>query len=341
MSMASLLAWRTTCRDNFFTATVELRQSQSRLVARFFPSPKVLLRYLTRWGALIVGEAAASLVLHNPLLCHTTLEIAVGCLVFDPFIRCFAHFVPFGTHLISRTDAPAPPMFPALRHISRIAEFKLKSGLSIQVYESTTPSPCDVVCGSWTTALMNFVTESSFGCAYPRLTLNNKGVLCDERVGFTRWLDQTTHDRLRANGMTFSFYSPKWTEYSAGPYTSSSPSMTACGRTMYVCPSQARFFGDSGSLIVFLDGFLVNLDKLRSCCIAPYGTMTAWRISSKLTCEGRCIEDKSVVPPYVHTILIHFQDRPTSSPYDEYASPNTSSMTPSRSQLSFYRRHSF
>ena len=150
------------------------------------------------------------------------------------------------------------------------------------------------------------------------------------------------HDRLKANGMTFSYYSPKWTEYSTGPYASSSPLMTACGRTLYVCPSQGRFFGDSGSLIMFLDGFLVNLDNLRNRCVAPYGKMTAWRISSKQTCEGRCIEDKSVVPPYVHTILIHFQDRPISPPHDENASLTTSStMTPPRRRLFFYRRHSF
>ena len=322
--MASLLSWRATCRDNHLVATNEIRCSLYTLVARFFPEPRKFLRHLTRWGALVIGEAALSVILHDPRICNNTLEIAVGSLVFDPFIQRLANLIPFGTHLASLVEKPAPVSFPSLRHITRVAEFQLKSGLIVEVYQSNSATACDVVCGAWTTALMNFVTEFSLGCAYPRLTLNYKGTLCDGRTQSTRWRDQATHDHLKGVGFEFSHYSAAWSQYSMGPYASSVLCTVDCGRSLYVCPTQGRFFGDCGSLVLFLQGFLVDMSIIRDLYVAPYGIMSAWRIPSKQPCTSICVQDRSVIPPYVITILIQFVEDMTRVRYHTNDIPFTS-----------------
>ena len=303
-----------------------LRRLLYTMVARFFPEPPRFVRALTRWGGLIVGEAALSLILNSSSLpTGVTLELAVGNLIFDKFLEHVTRLIPFGSHVITCTDKPSPPSFPTLRHITRIAEFYLTTGHIIHVYESSSPSACDVVCGAWTTALMNFVTASSIGCAYPRLTLNFHGLLCDGRTNAKRWLDNGTYDRMRKIGFRFTVYGPTWPSFIPSPYSVSLPSSVGCGKSFHVCPFQGRYFGDSGSLVVFFDGFFVDLGELRDLSIAPYGVMTAWRIPTNGTCQGRCIEDRSVVPAFVISMIIQFfEDRITYVPFKKYAWSPTS-----------------
>lgn len=326
MPMSSLLAWRATCRDNYLLVTQRLRRLLYSMLAGFFPDPHRFIHTLTRWGGLIVGEAALCLILnYSSLPTGVTLELAVGNLVFDKFVEHITHLIPFGSHLVNCIDKPSPPSFPTLRHISRIAEFYLTSGQIVHIYESSTPSACDVVCGAWTTALMNFVTASSIGCAYPRLTLNFCGVLCDGRTNAKRWIDNGTYDRLRKLGFRFTAYGPTWPSFSTSPYSLSLPSSVGCGKLLHVCPSQARYFGDPGSLVVFFDGFFVDLGELRDLSIAPYGVMTAWRIPTNGICEGRCIEDESVLPAFVITMIIQFfEDQPSFVPFHTYSWSPTS-----------------
>lgn len=247
-------------------------------------------------------------ILYDPSIYETRFEIAVGNLVFETFVHRLNRLVPFDTHVTNRIEKPVPPPFPKLRRISRIAEFHLTSGLVIEVHESSTPSPCDVVCRSWTTALMNFVTEPSFGCAYPRLTLNYHAILCDGRVESKRELDYAAHDNLRARGLHSTSYSPQWPQYNLGLYTTRIPTPVGCGRSLYACPMQGRCFGDPGSLVVFFDGFHVNLPALRYTNVAPYVPMTAWRIPTKIMCQGRCLETDPVLPPLVISIIIQFME---------------------------------
>ena len=291
MSTTSLLAWRATCRDSYLVVTKRPRDLLSALIARFFIHPHRFIRDLTRWGVLLVGEAALSIILNDPSISDKTLELAVGNASFERFVWHLSKVLPLGTHVVNHIDKPSPPSFPYLRNITRIAEFYLTTGLVVHVYESSSASACDVICGAWTTALMNFVTVSSFGCAYPRLTLNFHGLLCDGRIEGRRWLDHITHDRLHKKGFLFRRYTSPQSNFLASPYAPSPPNPVGCGKTIYVCPFQARYFGDSGSLVVFFDGFFIDLDELRDLSVAPYGPMTAWRIPTDGTCDGHCIED--------------------------------------------------
>ena len=309
--MASLLAWRRTCRDAYLLATKELRRALHSLLARFIPRPVAFLRHLTRWGALVIGAAALSHILLDFSLCETNLELAVGNLVYEPFIRSLVRLLSVDTGNVAYVDEPTPPPFPVLRHITRIARFYLSSGRIITVYESTTGAACGVVCGEWTSALMNFVTESTLGCAYPRLTLNYRGIICDGRTHVRLGIDDATYGRLIAKGFELSPYSSAWASFSTGPYSVSVPSVGGCGKMLHVCPFHGRFFGDPGSLVIFFNGFFVDLDTLRDTCVAPYGLMMAWRIPTKGNCEGRCVEDESTLPALVTSILFRFtEERP-------------------------------
>ena len=112
--MASLLAWRRTCRDAYLLATKELRRTLHSLLARFIPQPIAFLRYLTRWGALVIGVAALSHILLDPSLCKKNLKLAVGNLIFEPFTRVLVRLLSVDTGNVVRIDRPTPQSFPFL-----------------------------------------------------------------------------------------------------------------------------------------------------------------------------------------------------------------------------------
>lgn len=321
--MVSLLAWRATCRANFIMVNDELRLSLEALAARFFPNPTTFLEMLVPWSGLVVGEAALSHVLRDPSICKTSLEIAIGNLYFHPFLDSLSRLLPYGTVLDTRVVKPTPHGFSFHRHINRVAEYRLMSGLFVIVYESCTPSACDVVSRYWTTALMNFVTARTLGCAYPRLTLNNLTLICDARSSSMDWADHAMARTLVRLGFQTDTHSLNWPLYAWGP-DSSPPTVEGCGRDLYVCPYQGRFFGDGGSLVVFQDGFRVDFKELQELSVAPYGPMVTWRLPSSGLCEGRCSIKDKVLPSYVVSMLSMFVDGSSGRPHLQLLMPAVS-----------------
>ena len=307
MTMPSLLTWRMSCHDAYLSVNQHLRSTLHCLLSRFVPNPAYFLQIIAPWGCLIVGEAALSHVLHDPSVCGASMELAIGNLYFQPFIDCLLRLLPYGTLLHSLKVAPAPPGFPFHRHITRYAEFRLTSGLFVVLYESSTPSACDIVSGYWTTALMNFVTGYTFGCAYPRLTFNHFYLVCDSRMASMVWWD---HDlALQLDHLNFlSDTRPLVSPVSSRGPSSDQPALDMCGKTTYVCPLQGRFFGDRGSLVLFYDGFCVDLDGLRELGVAPYGPMVMWRLPSTGTCDGDCLKKDKVMPPFIVSMLSLFAE---------------------------------
>ena len=118
MTMPSLLAWRATSYGNYLSASDEIRSSLYRLIARFFPSPRAVLDVMTPWGALVVGEAALSHVLHDPSVCDTRLEFAIGNLFYTPFVDRLARLLPDHA-MASRVDKNAPSNLSKQMKVSR------------------------------------------------------------------------------------------------------------------------------------------------------------------------------------------------------------------------------
>lgn len=179
MTITSLLAWCSTSRDNYIDVRNKLHSSLVILVAHFFPDPHTFLELLAPWGALIVGKAALSHMLQDLTVCRTLFEVAIGNLFFQPFVDSLARLFPPHSQLHTHLDKPSPQGFAFHHHITCMSEFHLVSGLVIVIYEFCTPSACDILSRSWTTALMNFVTGYTFGCAYPQLTFNKCTIICN------------------------------------------------------------------------------------------------------------------------------------------------------------------
>ena len=306
--MPTLLTWRMTCHDAHLSVNQHLRGTLHSLVSRFVPDPAYFLQLLAPWGCLIVGEAALSHILHDPSVCKGSMELAIGNLYFQPFIDCLLRLLPYGTLLHSLKVAPAPAGFPFHRHITRYAEFRLTSGLFVVLYESSTPLACDVISGYWTTALMNFVTGYTLGCAYPWLTLNRFSLICDSRTTSMAWWDYDMALRLDHLNFCTDTRPDVSSLASRRGLPSTLTGMDKCGKSMYICPWQGRFFGDLGSLVLFYDGFCVDLVELRDLGVAPYGPMVTWRLPSSGTCDGSCHQDGRVMPPFIISILSLFAE---------------------------------
>lgn len=306
MPMTSLLAWRSTSRDNYIQVADELRSSLVALAARFFPDPHDFLDSLSPCGALIVSDAALSQVLHDPSLCNASFELAVGSVYFQAFVDNLEQLFPVGSTLESRMDRRTSDGFAYHRHVTRISEFRLYPGLFVTVYESCTPSACDVVSGYWTTGLMNFVTAYTFGCAYPRLTLNHRALMCDTRIPWMGWSDYDMGRRMIAHGFETECYPHKWPLYAREPSSSACPEIRRCGRSLFVCPLQGRFFGDPGSLVVFYDGLSLDLEALRDLNVAPYGIMVTWRLPTSGSCGENCLENDPALPPFSVSLMTQF-----------------------------------
>lgn len=316
---------------------MELHGSLSRLVSRFFPDPRAFLDLMTPWQALIVGEAALSHVLRDPTLCRSTFEIAVANHRYQPFVDNMLRLLASDSLISSHGEKPVPEDFPFNRHISRITDVHLTSGLLVTVYESCTPTASDVICGSWTTALMNFVSAYSFGCAYPRLTLNRLALLCDTRANAMCSADHDVDRHLRNLGFRFDTRALAWPLHLPDQGSTTNHLVHGCGSDIYVCPLQGRYFGDVGSLIVYHDGLSVDLALLRHLQVAPYGRMVSWRLPSSGTCKGLCKMKGNVLPPLIVTTLSEFvDDRSTYSKIDAQSGSTASSVV-----LNVPRRYSF
>lgn len=307
--MISLLTWRRTCRGHYAAVSRELRRNRLDLLTRFLLDPDAFLNQLTLCGGMIVGEAALSYMLRDPDICFVTLEIAIGNTYFLCFTTLIRDLLEDDGSLQAAMLKTVPTDLAEQRNVSRVAEYRLRSGLVIIVYESATASACSVVAGMWTSALMNFVTEYTFGCAYPRLTLNLRGLLSGPRMETIGWTEFALISRLRQRGFDCRYSSSLWTSYEATGRPSGDLPLEGCGRMLYICPHQARYFGDPGSLVVVPDTLSVDPVFLRSRCIPPYGPMAAWRVSADSLCDSNCQEADPLLPPFALSMLSLFLDR--------------------------------
>ncbi|KAI1782578.1 hypothetical protein LXA43DRAFT_905393 [Ganoderma leucocontextum] len=313
--MPLLLAWRATCRDHYGDVATELRHSVLGLVSPFVPDPGALMSLTIRFGAIIIGEAALTYVLRdsNPTFVPSTLEISVGSIMFNSFMKDF-RLLPGATAVIESINLiPHPTPFVCQRQIKQTAEIRLRSGRHILIRESVSISPCSPLAGSWTSALMNFVTFHSFGCAYPRLTLFRRGLLCGVRGDVSSSWDEEIAERMEV----FSFkFGTSWSDLPPLEGTDRCPWVPGndgCGRSIYVCPNQGRYFGDAGSLVVLNDVLNISTDFLFARRVAPYGTMVAWRLPSQGLCEGQCDNADELLPPEAVILLLRMMKGQTNT----------------------------
>ena len=297
MDLASLISWRQTCIASYAHSTASLERTLLRLVNIFLTHPPALLRLVADFNAVIGGEVALAYVRREKAYRPRTLEIFAGRLQYDPLCRAILsspRLSPDITHsTVSMADYPV-----CTRHdIVETLEVHLRCGLSLYVRQSTTFSPVSPIARAICTAFMNFVTPHSFGCAYPRLTLHNRALLCDVGMRTVDVLDDAARTALIDLGIETAVHPSHWSEYRVwSPTPEDIASGNACWRSHFICPQQGRFFGDRGSFVDFISPLECGAKELRDIRAPPFGATIVWRLSSSYRCIMDCDGRDALLP---------------------------------------------
>ncbi|KAI0681619.1 hypothetical protein C8Q76DRAFT_637574 [Earliella scabrosa] len=281
------MLWRQVCRASRAQTTAALRRTLDNLLMRFLPTSRELLRLVTECHAFLGGEFALSFLLRDPRLQPNSLEVFTSDGWFHTFTD-YLKYSPFvSPHLKFRGIGLFIRPHSQIREVRRYASFLARSGREIRVYESDSLSALTPITRSWCTALVNYVTETSFGCAYPQLTLRRLAIVADMCLTGMSIEERQTMDAMLAAGFTFTFHLP---EYSGGTrdVEQYAPGLFPCLRAKYVCPDQGRYFGDVASLGAFIDPSTDNHRTAFQQSQAPYGLMAAWRMWTSGACSGGC-----------------------------------------------------
>ncbi|KAI0698762.1 hypothetical protein C8Q76DRAFT_802836 [Earliella scabrosa] len=178
LDLKSILAWQRTARAGCATGARALRSSLLRLLTPFVGNSDNFLHTLYNTRAVIAGELALAFMLRDPHFHFHFLQIYVPFLWYDKLITSLEAILHPSLERFS-SFARLPKL---LRHASSCAHFRLRSGLSVLVYQSSTSSALSPITSATCSALVNFVTPYSFGCGYPDLTLSRRAILADDSL---------------------------------------------------------------------------------------------------------------------------------------------------------------
>ena len=316
MDIASLVCWRQTCTANYAHAVASLERKLVRLVDSFLSYPTALLQVVSDFNAVIGGEVALAYIRRDVTIRPHSLEIFVGRLQYEGICRAILSDPLLSLDIVVATTVNADYMLCTQRDITRTLRLRLRSGLDMHIRRSSTLSPLSPIARAPCTAFMNFVTRESFGCAYPRLTLNNQALLCDIGMGVADHLDGAARDILVDIGIEAAVEPSHWPEYRLwSPTPSNVATSNACWRSHFICPEQGRFFGDRGSLVDFVSPLDCGAVQLRDRRAPPFGCTIVWRLSSSYQCVMSCEGRDRLLPNGVTSQAIMFvHDRFSTAP---------------------------
>ncbi|KAI0706468.1 hypothetical protein C8Q76DRAFT_630272 [Earliella scabrosa] len=303
--MRTLLKWRSICRGTCIAVTAELRRSLYRMLEKYIPCPRELLRVFTDCHAVIGGLFALAYILRDRSLCPSTLDVYTDSAWFQPVLE-YLSYSPFLSPYVYFDGVTVPPgPFKRHRNIRRRAYFITDSGKRLCVNESRVAGACSPIGSSWTTALMNFVTASTIACAYPHLILARKSFVSDLALESMEPSDYEDLITMVQHNFTFTVDPSEWPDCSAkGGADGLVEYVIPCHRRLFLCPGQGRYFGDRGSLFVFIDPLCDSYSTAYHQRRPPYGYMIAWRLWTSFACEDACIERDEILPAGIITMPI-------------------------------------
>ncbi|KAI0750153.1 hypothetical protein C8Q80DRAFT_1101445 [Daedaleopsis nitida] len=162
------------------------------------------------------------------------------------------------------------------RDVLECTHFRLDTGLSVIVYQSSNWTAISPITRSPCTALVNYVSSTSFGCAYPHMTLQRRALLADHAMFQPLPFDFSIMNLLTDRGFDVSWSPIRW------PF----PRPTRqCYAGRHMCPKQIRYFGDNMWLMDFFDPLSVDRAALQRHYQVPYGTVVAWKLWSSYRCS--------------------------------------------------------
>ena len=307
MDIKSLVCWRETCATNYAQSTASLSRTLTRLVSVFLSHPNALLRLITEFGAVIGGEAALAYIRREVPFRPRSLEIFVGRLEYEPFCRAILSNPDLAPDAILASSSVVGYPLCSQRDIVETLQLRLRSGLSIYLRRSSTLSPLSPITRAYCTALMNFVSPRCFGCAYPRLTLNNRALVCDVGMRNIDYGDSASRTAVVGFGIETSVNPARWSQYCVWSATpSNEETVTACWRSHFICPGQGRYFGDRGSLVGLVSPLNSGPEESRDIRALLFGSTIVWRLSSSYRCIMRCEGRDRLLPIGVTSHVITF-----------------------------------
>ena len=305
MDLVTLLSWRCCCRRNYFEVAEELRGYLRVLLADFVPSPSSLLSLITRTKALISGIFAIRYLLRDDALIVPCLDIYVGSVSFLSFIDEFGGNSALSGYQQSWIIITHRDPYAYSRQITQTLEIRLSTGKMISIHASATAFACHPIARSPSSVGTTFITEYCVATAYPRLTLNHRGIICLSALVESRGAELDMYETLEAHGFTFQEDPTNWPEFTSDVR---GVEAVGCLRSVYLCPQQCRYFGDGGSMVAFFDQFSMALSDLKARQLPPYGIMSAWRLPSGVRCDDGCDEVDGILGPDLLTISVTFED---------------------------------
>lgn len=315
MDLPSLLAWRSSCTTNYAHATAALKRTLTSMINPFLSHPTALLEIITRHGAVIGGEVALAFVRRHRPFQPRTLEIFASISLYGTLCDELASDPRIRRDITEVVHTASKYPFNLQRDILETTQIHLRTGRTIHIRCSATLSPLSPIARSLCTAMANFVTAHSFGCAYPRLTFDNKALLSDLRRESMVDFDAGVMQTLAEQQIELEIDPANWRQYRLW---STNPTVTnahrACWRSHYICPEQGRFFGDRGSLVDFVDPLQTPATTLREQGSPPFGTTVLWRLSSSYRCPLSCESHDSNLPIGQTSTAVILMDDPFTKP---------------------------
>ncbi|KAI0708393.1 hypothetical protein C8Q76DRAFT_626811 [Earliella scabrosa] len=307
LDITDLLAWRAVCRANYHQVAGVLRRTVIATITPFFHLPCSFLRYLTKYRAVIGGASAIAFILRDRSVVSDTLEVYAASFWYASLVARMSSCPSNGKDTDKITAHSMSPAYSAERDIKAYSVFHLKNGRRVIVYRSGAVSACSPLSRAVTTAHMAFITEHSFGCAYPALTLRRRALLSDMRLSHMGLLDKESFNHLLSAGFSFAVSPSAWPQYPATAENFPAPQdddTLPCYRARYVCPFQGRYFGDPGSLIGLIDPLGDHASSLQRRSIPPFGPMVAWRLYSSFMCASTCDVHDVTLPDNIIAISL-------------------------------------
>ena len=315
MDLPSLLAWRSTCAVNYAHATAALKRSLTSAINPFLSHPQALLDIISRYSAVIGGETALAFMRRHHSFQGQTLEIFANVSLYEPLCRELLSDSRIASDVISTASTIALYPYNQQRDILETTQISLRSTRTIYIRQSSTLSPLSPIARSTCTAMANFVTPHSFGCAYPSLTLHDKSLLADLTHGTIVEFDTSILRALADQQIEQAIDPASWRQYRiCSPTVTITNTTKACWRSHYICPGQSRFFGDHGSLVDFIDPLGMPVAALLQKGSPPFGTTVIWRLSAAYRCPLSCESHDNRLPMgQISTAIILMPDPFTKS----------------------------
>ncbi|KAI0707220.1 hypothetical protein C8Q76DRAFT_696470 [Earliella scabrosa] len=172
LDLPALIAWRDTCRRSYQHVEARLDSHLEKLLHRFVPDAEAFLLGVESYRGLIIGLAALAFVVRDSSLLSDTVDVAVG----SETAWDMEQYLVQSQSLIFVEDIP-PPRFT---QDTTIRIFLTPKSRYVRLLVSHTPSPFMPLARCPISALINYVSRRSFGCAYPLLTLSRLTLITDE-----------------------------------------------------------------------------------------------------------------------------------------------------------------